>query len=357
MNYYNENDNFAAKWLRELIKEKLIPDGEVDERSIADVEPQDLDGFNQHHFFAGIGGWPYALRLSRWNANRPVWTGSCPCQPLSVAGKRLGEKDDRHLWPVWYKLISKLRPATIFGEQVASKDGREWLAGVRLDLEALGYAVGGADLPAASVGAPHKRNRLFWVGQSNGAGSFKGKQAAKRSRYGHTTKPTGNRSMAESESVRLQESGQIKGRSLEAPSRNGGVAHPKRNGGRSNEPRREAQKRASNFWHSSVFIQCADGKSRRVPGRVDIPTSNGQHTQEQGELRQDKHKAQAGQNNVEQISGHTSFGMGGSEEHQHEIEPALFPLADGFSNRVGELRGAGNAIVPQVAAEFIKAAF
>jgi hypothetical protein len=55
--YYNEIDSFAAAWLRELIKAGLIADGEVDERSIADVRPDDLRGFTQCHFFAGIGGW------------------------------------------------------------------------------------------------------------------------------------------------------------------------------------------------------------------------------------------------------------------------------------------------------------
>ena len=105
--YYNENDPFAAAWLRELIKAKLIADGEVDERSIELVRPDDLRGFVQCHFFAGIGGWSYALRLAGWPDNREVWTGSCPCQPWSVAGKGDGENDARHLWPVWYKQKGK----------------------------------------------------------------------------------------------------------------------------------------------------------------------------------------------------------------------------------------------------------
>ena len=86
MNYYNENDKFAANWLRELIKAELIPNGEVDDRSILDVEPIDIKEYNQCHFFAGIGGWAYALQLSGWDADRPVWSGSCPCQSLSCAG-------------------------------------------------------------------------------------------------------------------------------------------------------------------------------------------------------------------------------------------------------------------------------
>ena len=159
--YYNEVDHSAAEWLRALIARGLIPAGTVDERSIADVRPADLAGFDQCHFFAGIGGWPCALALAGWQG--PAWTGSCPCQPLSVAGQRRGDADQRHLWPAFQHLIAECRPATVFGEQVAGKAGREWLAGIRADLEAAGYAVGAADLCAAGVGAPHIRQRLYWV--------------------------------------------------------------------------------------------------------------------------------------------------------------------------------------------------
>src|SRR5688572_15288912 len=138
--YYNENDKFAAAWLRELIKEGLIADGEVDERSIVDVQPSELAGFVQCHFFAGIGGWSYALRLAGWGDDRRVWTGSCPCQPWSVAGAGKGADDPRHLWPAWFRLIEECGPATIFGEQTASEDGRYWLDLVYVDLEARGYA-------------------------------------------------------------------------------------------------------------------------------------------------------------------------------------------------------------------------
>lgn len=139
VNYYNDNDKTSAAWLRELIKRGLIPDGEVDERSISDVKPDDLKGFTQCHFFAGIGGWSEALRLAYWPADRPVWTGSCPCQPFSVAGKGNGKNDERHLWPAFRRLISIKRPDTIFGEQVAGKMGRDWLSDVRFDLENIDY--------------------------------------------------------------------------------------------------------------------------------------------------------------------------------------------------------------------------
>lgn len=159
--YYNEFDPFVAEWLRNLIKAGLIADGEVDERSIKEVKPDDVQGFVQCHFFAGIGGWSYALRLAGWPDDRPVWTGSCPCQPFSAAGKRKGFDDDRHLWPVWFDLIRECRPPVLLGENVAR--ATEWLGLVRSDLEGLDYAVGAMPIEAASAGAFHKRDRYWFV--------------------------------------------------------------------------------------------------------------------------------------------------------------------------------------------------
>lgn len=169
MNYYNENNREAAEWLRELIKAGHIAPGVVDERSIVDVQPCELEEFCQCHFFAGIGGWSYALRLAGWPDDQPVWTGSCPCQPFSVAGKRKAENDERHLWPAFRRLISERKPAIIFGEQVASADGRIWLTGVRADMEKLGNAVGAADLCVAGISAPHIRQRLYWMANAIGS--------------------------------------------------------------------------------------------------------------------------------------------------------------------------------------------
>jgi DNA (cytosine-5)-methyltransferase 1 len=268
--YYNENDPFAAAWLRNLIAANLIAPGDVDERSIVDVGADDFTGYVQCHFFAGIAGWAYALRLAGWPDDRPCWTGSVPCQPLSSAGQRRGHLDRRHLWPAFYALIAECRPATLIGEQVASADGREWLAGIRVDLEHLGYAIGCADLPAAGVGAPHIRQRLFWVAD-----------AAEMRRSGRP------------ETIRRQAR-----RDVERGDSWLGDADAARSQGR----REHAGKHAGQFsaWASGELIGCLDGKARRT-------------------------------------------------------EPGIFPLADGISNRVGRLRAYGNAIVPQVAAEFIGA--
>lgn len=170
MNYYNEIDKHAAAWLRELIRANLIAEGDVDERTIVDVSPADLTGYTQCHFFAGIGGWPIALRQAGWPDDRPVWTGSCPCQPFSSAGRRKGFSDERHLWPEFYRLIKECRPNVCFGEQVASKDGLSWIDSVCIDLEKEDYTVGAVDTCAAGFGAPHIRQRLYWVAYSEWLG-------------------------------------------------------------------------------------------------------------------------------------------------------------------------------------------
>ncbi len=166
--YYNEFDPFAAAWLRELIKAGHIAPGDVDERSIKDVKADDLRGYTQCHFFAGIGVWSHALRSAGWSDERPVWTGSCPCQPFSAAGKGGGFDDERHLWPDFFRLIAECRPDTVLGEQVASKDGLGWLDLVYADLEGADYAVGAVDTCAAGFGAPHIRQRLYWTGSAVG---------------------------------------------------------------------------------------------------------------------------------------------------------------------------------------------
>ena len=161
--YYNEIDPYAAAWLRNLISAGHIAPGDVDERDIRDVRPADLLPYRQCHFFAGIGVWSHALRFAGWADDRPVWTGSCPCQPFSAAGRGGGFDDERHLWPAWFHLIRECRPAIVFGEQVAAKAVEPWIDLVQSDVEALGYAFAGAPIPAAGIGAPHIRDRLWWV--------------------------------------------------------------------------------------------------------------------------------------------------------------------------------------------------
>lgn len=165
--YYNEIDPHAAQHLRNLIDAGHIAPGVVDTRSIEDVTPNDLTGFTQCHFFAGIGGWSLALRRAGWPDSRPAWTASCPCQPFSAAGKGLGFADERHLWPSAHWLVGQRRPVVVFGEQSGSVDANDWIDLVQADVEALGYAFGAVAFPSASVGAPHQRDRAYWVADAD----------------------------------------------------------------------------------------------------------------------------------------------------------------------------------------------
>lgn len=287
--YYNDSDPGVCAWLRQLVADGLVMDGDVDERSIADVQPSELAGYVRCHFFAGIGGWDYALQLAGWPADRPVWTGSCPCQPFSIVGKRLGTADQRHLWPQYFRLITECRPTAILGEQVAGPDGLEWLDGVLADLEVSGYATGAANLCAAGVGAPHIRQRLYWVGYAIGAGlaGFAG--------YGPgsgETKETGSNATA---------------------SRCGP---------------------ATTSVDAVPLLRRDDMRDPRgTHERLRLPANRGMGPR----------------------SVWSEFDALACSDGWRRVRSGTFPMAHGVSGRMGRLRGYGNAIVPQVAAEFIAA--
>lgn len=230
--YYNDSDPFCAAWLRNLIAAGAIPAGTVDERSIADVEPGDLAGYRHVHFFSGIGGWAYALALAGWPADRPVWTGSCPCQPFSSAGRQGGALDERHLWPRWLRLIRECRPDAILGEQVEGAVGFGWVDRVFADLEDEGYATGAAVLGAHSVGAPHIRQRLFWVADAE--------HAERGALGGH--------------------------RSNGCDGTNGGWEEAYGDPG--------ARSEVLGFWSDAVWLPCLDGKARRTQRGI-LPLASG----------------------------------------------------------------------------------
>lgn len=165
--WYNENDRQKVATLRNLIEEGAIAPGVVDERSVVEVQPEDLAGFTQCHFFAGGGLWSLCLRNAGWPDDRPVWTGSCPCGPFSKAGLRKGFDDPRHLWPEWFRLICERRPGVLFGEQ--SDEADAWLDLVSSDLESRGYAIGSAIVPAAGFGGFHGRHRIGFVADADNA--------------------------------------------------------------------------------------------------------------------------------------------------------------------------------------------
>ena len=423
--YFNEFDPHAVQWTR-----NLYPDFTVDERSILDVQPADLVRFNRCHFFGGIAGWEYALELARWPAGREVWSGSCPCPPFSAAGKkkpcpRCGGKspipcprrtgyficglcehawfaDARHLWPELWRLIRDRRPATVMGEQVASSDGRIWLAGVRASLEILGYRVRVADLCAAGVGAPHIRQRLFWLAYTNGSELGQRTQPEREQwKSLHITNRCDLSGLADLSSERRDRrvtntSSETRRRSLENDCLAGRLADAKR-----------AKRRAvitgdvgngDEGWSEAASGLAACGPISGMADADGGEPSNG-NLQRGGEQRQQPQDGEPGsgmgnasgeglekrigiegvrhrtgcacEGKAAQLSvdtGHwTDFSIIPCRDGKaRRTQSGLFPLAygvpfmladgtPGHGSRAKALKGIGNAIVPQVAAAFIRA--
>ena len=336
MTYYNENNLYAAQWLRNLIAGGAISKGDVDERSIDDVQPSDLQGYTRCHFFAGIGGWDLALQWAGWPGERPVWTGSCPCQPFSSAGKRQGATDERHLWPAFQQLIAQRRPATIFGEQVASNLGREWMSAVRYDLESLGYACGAADLPAASVGSPHIRQRLWWVADAQSNEQRCPTERGMEPEPWNSGKDGGVGNAEGDDEQRPREPGPGDGRQGKA----GGSGAESGMGNTSNS---EHVKRSEYSLRGSSQSEVRQSSSRcGMDGR---------------RMGQDLSKLDGGEGVRRGSDGHWQDVeyLPCADGKARPTKPGIYPLADGVPETMEQLRAYGNAIVPQVAAAFITA--
>lgn len=320
--YYNEIDPFAAAWLQNLIDAGCVSPGVVDTRSIEEVTANDLKGFTQCHFFAGIGVWSYALRCAGWPDSRPVWTGSCPCQPFSQSGKRLGFSDPRHLWPTWFYLVSQCRPDVIFGEQVASKDGLTWFDAVQFDLEKAEYAVAVVDLCAAGFGAPQMRQRLFWVADAN-------------SQCLETPVECGQGGRIE-----LADGGDL--------IRVDYAECERRNAGRNRDHTGYVRQQSDAISEAGRLAYTgSDGRKRRLPGREDS----------QREVVNGSAGCGDTDNNACPVNGYwrDADWLFCRDGKWRPVKPGLKPLVNGTPGRVGQLRAYGNAIIAPVAEAFIRA--
>jgi DNA (cytosine-5)-methyltransferase 1 len=384
--YYNEFEKETASWIRNLSEAGVIPQGVIDERSIRDVLPADVMGYDQCHFFAGVAGWPLALKLAGWPEGEPIWSASCPCQPYSAAGKQRAQNDERHLWPTFFELVKNIKPARIVGEQVDGAIRFGWLDGIQSDLEKEGYEFGAAVLPACSVDTPHRRYRIFWCasldvakgqrcgeagrrfnGQEKRIGS--GREAdglAEPKGCGRCERITGNQisqkctpscgekeqlqggwrndywhggeidQLAEPEYPRWAETGSghevNPGSEFEQGRDIGSMDDTEIEGGRQREQRRNKKLGRP----SEEFIYCRDGKYRRIEPSI-LPLAHG-IPRDMGRVR----------------SILEGMGFSAAEVKRMLRRPrSLLALAG--RNRVIRLKSYGNAIVPILAAKFIQA--
>ena len=370
---YNEIEPYAADWLGNLVDAGLIATGTVDRRSVTDLAPDDVAG-RSFHAFAGIGVWSLALRHAGVPDDVPIWTGSCPCQPFSSAGRRGGTADDRHLWPAWFRLIRECRPPIVVGEQVASKDGLAWFDAVSADLEGAGYAVAAFDLPAAGVGAPHIRQRLYFVAYTDAPGfgiewrdRLRAERDAPQRHHAHglarCVRERGAMPDPEDFGRDPGRLGRSHGRSAIEPV---GHGHDDCGLGDTDSPRVGRDTGSLPRPEAS-----SDGGGILAWDQPDVAVAPGvdelANADESG-----WGEAVPARESIAGISGAPSGGPGRDNFWSpcdwipcrdpqrgvvwRPVEPGAFPLVAGAPNRVGKLRAYGNAIVAPLAAAFIEEA-
>ena len=302
--------------LKQLMDDGLITKGKIDNRPIQELTPDDYAGFERVHFFAGIGGWDVALNMAGWS-NGLVWTGSCPCQPFSSAGKQKGKSDERHLWPVWFRLIRESKPPIVFGEQVSAAIRHGWWDDVADDLEGEGYTARAEIRPACSVGKPHKRDRLWFVADRDG-GRCNAASLDREHGQEYHTEPCGTMGNAEHDGRDWRQ-----GREVDGGNVSGGEegAHCTVKPARAGEPK-----------------HVADTKLARLEG------FSGHDSAAEGREGQARPVAQ----------GDTLRWVECPDGKARPVEPSIRLLAHGVQHRAPILHALGNAIVPAVAAEFIK---
>lgn len=247
-----------------------------------------------------------------------ILTGGFPCQPYSVAGKRKGKEDERHLWPQMLRAIREIQPRYVVGENVAgliSWDGGLVFHEVQTDLENEGYEVWPFILPAASVNAPHKRERVWFIAYSIGNGHDRNERTERNNLAGE--QPTNT------QQTRNKRAGETFGLSIKQPFTN------------SDSP--------------GVQGKCESKQRKRKPNGLCCQNA----TPNTGLLGQAKRKQQTAR--VIECGGWEEFPTqppicSGDDGISEQLDGITFPKW-----RAESVKAYGNAIVPQVALQIFKA--
>ena len=243
-----------------------------------------------------------------------IITGGYPCQPFSVAGSQKGEQDPRHVWPEMFRLIQELRPAFVIGENVSGHI-KLGLDTVLENLESEGYNARTFSISAASVGANHKRERVWTLAYSNDKGI--------RARFGRSNYDYEKKGRVWSFDRRGSESDDEWSNSSTTETEALDVADTQSEGrrkpGHSNKEKRNTESSATQSQSSSSDVADTNGKRRRL--------------WETGS----KDAKDVGQS----PRGEETLGW-------WDVEPDVGRVAHGVSQRVDRLKGLGNAVVPQI---------
>ena len=264
------------------------------------------------------------FNASEWRGRVDIISGGFPCQPYSTAGKRLGKQDERHLWPEMLRIIREASPTWVVGENVRGLVS--WSDGlvfdeVCTDLEAAGYEVQAYILPAASVGAPHRRDRVWFIAHADkvndrrDAGKFSASDRGQGSRnLPEFTCPNENEVTPNSCSYGHKLRGHFQDRRTSSTSK----------------VKRYKWKR---FW-GNVGRTCEQGV-----------ITNANTFGREGQQRQRTEAAKKKQPFITTVENWDDW----------TIEPPVCGMDDGIPNRVDRLAGLGNAVVPQLVLKIFEA--
>ena len=297
---------------------------------------------------------PYANRID-------ILTGGFPCQPYSLAGKRKGKDDERHLWPEMLRAIREIQPRWVVGENVFGLIN--WSGGlvfheVQSDLEAEGYEVFPYALPAAAVNAPHRRDRVWFV--------------AHRNNTGNTALRSGTDGNGQAQGIqREQPQSEFSG------SRNAGNASNTNNAGL--QKTRTEQQTAGIEQHGKLdgLVTNTNGNGQQWGNSEhEVNTGEGRFNAQRdfkqgnvnGNASDSSGKLRKGQYEQQQKQRQPGRQNCGNEPDYWENFPTQSPICtgnDGFPTgldgitfpkwRNESIKAAGNAIVPQVALQIFKA--
>ena len=236
-----------------------------------------------------------------------IITGGYPCQPFSIAGRKKGEEDPRHLWPEYFRLIKELRPSWVIGENVSGHI-KLGLDTVLENLESEGYSARTFSISASSVGAKHQRERIWIVANAR--------------QHGGRIEPTGN------------SEGTGRG-SLETTKRSADTDTISRSSEREKTLANSVELGLEKHGHSETTESIKRGETMadtNVEGR-------------QGRIHRGQNKEWESQ---QRYFGRNSATHGQQEQNWWDTEPELGRVAHGIPNRVDRLKGLGNSLVPQI---------
>jgi DNA (cytosine-5)-methyltransferase 1 len=306
--------------------------------------------------------------------NIDIITGGYPCQPFSVAGNKKGEQDPRHLWPEYFRLVQECRPTWVIGENVGGHI-KLGLDTVLSDLESEGYSARTFSISASSIGANHKRERVWIVANSNDRLS---KQSNEEVRTGRNTFDNGNSDMANSNIERLEGSNRSLSSEHERDKRRDSHEHSdEKIMANSSSERLERHRREHELREDSE-----EGKVSRSSEDVANSDNTGNRTseyavnknrqkidkrrQEQSQFKSSRQSEDVanserirqqgpgkpiGSSNTETNSnGKTSWFNHGSEREEGwwDLEPNVGRVAHGIPNRVDRLKSLGNSLIPHI---------